>query len=260
MSDSSAPIDFKPHTSQDELAANSLRPVMTIDPAVFEKLYLAPKGDTQGNLRKVLANPTPVAVMGFIVALTPLSCELMGWKGAAGNGVATGTASLFFGGMLLIIAGILEFILGNTFPFGKNTTLPPFLSIIRSLTYPISRVHGLRLAFLDICVLSFVFLLCSIRTNVIFVLVFALATTGFGCGAGAFWHLGGGNTALGNKLLVAAGACFFGAAMLGWYLFLAIMLASMDLPSPPVFDLSNVIKGVSQRQAIKEAKAREHSD
>lgn len=40
----------------------------------------------------------------------------MGWRGAGGNAVATTTCSFWFGGILLIIAGFGEFILGNTFP------------------------------------------------------------------------------------------------------------------------------------------------
>lgn len=55
--------------------------------------------------------------MGFVVGLTPLSCEFMAWRGSGGFGVATGTASVWFGGLLLILGGLGEFILGNTFPF-----------------------------------------------------------------------------------------------------------------------------------------------
>lgn len=57
---------------------------LTITPEMFEKLYLSPKNNVTGDLRKTLGNPTPVAVLGFCVALTPLSCELMGWRGASG--------------------------------------------------------------------------------------------------------------------------------------------------------------------------------
>jgi succinate-acetate transporter protein len=40
----------------------------------------------------------------------------VGWGGAGGFSVATTTVNIWFGGMLLIIAGIGEFLLGNTFP------------------------------------------------------------------------------------------------------------------------------------------------
>jgi hypothetical protein len=99
--------------------------------------------------------------------------------------------------------------------------------------------------------LSLIFLLCSLRTNAVFVLVFTGATLGFSLAAGAFWHLAQGNLAAGGKLLVGTGGCFFAASMAGWYLLLAIMLASVDMPfSIPVFDLSTVIKGMSDKKKI----------
>lgn len=40
----------------------------------------------------------------------------VGWRGSGGFAVATTTPTIWFGGMLLILAGIGEFILGNNFP------------------------------------------------------------------------------------------------------------------------------------------------
>lgn len=74
------------------------------------------------------------AVLGLVMSLTPLSCDLMGLGGAGGNGAASTsayttpfstsqlTSSLsgvffFMGGLLMILGGIMEFLLGNTFPF-----------------------------------------------------------------------------------------------------------------------------------------------
>lgn len=56
-----------------------LRSVLTnasISPELFEKLYLSPKNEVAGDLRKTFGNPTPMAVMGFSVAVLPISCEL----------------------------------------------------------------------------------------------------------------------------------------------------------------------------------------
>jgi hypothetical protein len=71
----------------DEAGNNNLQRTNTflsITPEMFEKLYLSPKNQTRGDLRQTFGNPTPVAVLGFVVALTPLSIELMGWRGAGG--------------------------------------------------------------------------------------------------------------------------------------------------------------------------------
>ena len=41
----------------------------------------------------------------------------MGWGGAGGFAAGTIPCSIFFGGILLTVAGLLEWILGNNFPF-----------------------------------------------------------------------------------------------------------------------------------------------
>lgn len=56
---------------------------------VFEKLYRNSKQPyTAGDLRKKLGNPTPVSLMGFLMASTPNACIVMGWRGAGGMGGA----------------------------------------------------------------------------------------------------------------------------------------------------------------------------
>ena len=52
----------------------------------------------------------------------------------------------------------------------------------------------------------------------------------------------------------AGGAFAFITALAGWWIFFAIMLASIDFPyAIPVGDLSTLIKGASERQAAKDA-------
>ena len=119
--------------NNEPITADQLYRAMTnssLSPELFERLYLSPQNRVAGDLRKTFANPTPIALLGFSVGLLPLSIEFMGWHKSGGSGIATGAASVWFGGVLLLIAGILEFILGNTFP--------------------VRRVHGLRSAFLDL--------------------------------------------------------------------------------------------------------------
>lgn len=61
---------------------------ISISPELFEKIYLSPQNAVKGDLRKTFGNPTPVALLGFLLCLSPLSCDLMGWRGAGGNGAA----------------------------------------------------------------------------------------------------------------------------------------------------------------------------
>lgn len=78
--------------------------------------------------------------------------------------------------------------------------------------------------------LCFVYLICSIRTNLIFFLIFFTLVPTFGLLAGTFLQVANGNAALAGKLQEAAGAFSFVTCLCGWYIFLAIMLASVDFP------------------------------
>lgn len=126
----------------------------TITNEQFERLYLTPRNQpVAGNLRKTFANPTVLGVAGFTVGLTPLSAQLLGWRGmqchdrvklagvaclrwfkrtcmlteelfagaggGAGDASATVGATIWFGGVCLLIAGILEFFLGNSMFFDE---------------------------------------------------------------------------------------------------------------------------------------------
>ena len=54
--------------------------------------------------------------------------------------------------------------------------------------------------------------------------------------------------------LQAGGAFTFVTSMAGWWIFFAIMLASLDFPfNIPVGDLSHIIKGASEKQKAKDA-------
>lgn len=94
------------------------------------------------------------------------------------------------------------------------------------------------------CVLSFIFLLGSLRTNGIFVMILLFVTAGFGLGAGTYFQLARGNTILGTTLATGLGACFFAAGVLGFYFFAALVIKIMELPVPdlPLVDLSTIVK------------------
>lgn len=174
--------------------------------------------------------------------------------------------------MLLLIAGILEFFLGNTFPFivfmgyGAHfltyaATFQPFYGAVSLYTTDGSQTQ--TPAFLSsfafyaifMAVLSFVFLVCSLRTNGIFVMVFIGATLGFTLAAAAFWSLSAGHL-VGLKLVQGAGGCFFVSCMFGWYLLAVIMFAEIDIfTGLPVFDLSTMITGASQKAAKRDVEA-----
>ncbi|KAG0646174.1 alcS [Hyphodiscus hymeniophilus] len=242
---------------------------VAIDPRLFEELYLSPHNVVKGNLRKTFGNPTPLALVGFILCLTPFSCDLMGWRGAGGNGAA-GTATYFFyGGLLMIIGSVLEFFLGNTFPFvvfgsfgafwlSYGGTLQPFYNAAGAYAGGNQGVglssagftNSFAFFLLFFAFLNFIYMIASIRTNVVFFFIFFFLVITMTIIAGSFWQAGQGNASFAMTLQKTGGGFAFVVSMLGWYLFTAQILLAVDFPMVlPVGDLSTVVNGRSGRIA-----------
>lgn len=246
---------------------------VSMSPELFEKLYLSPPNAVKGDLRKTFANPTPIALVGFLLAFTPLSCDLMGWRGAGGGGAASNGPYMFMGGLLMVLGGILEWVLGNSFSstvfcsfggfwFSYGATLIPSFASYASYAPADAKTAaegleqpGFNASFafwlLFMGVLSFVFLVCSLRTNVVFVIIFLSVMLCFFLLTGAYFSLAAdyvGNAAFAHKLVLGGGGCGFVCCLAGWYILFAILLAVVDFPFQlPVGDLSSVIKGRSDK-------------
>ncbi|OQV09581.1 hypothetical protein CLAIMM_13688 [Cladophialophora immunda] len=223
---------------------------ISITPELFEKIYLSPANRVSNNLRSTLGNPTPLGVY------------------------------YFFGGLLMMIGSILEFILGNTFPFvvfgsfgafwlSWAATLTPYYNAsiaydpgdpTASATNP---TFASTFAFfhLYMAVLVFIYLICSLRTNICFVLIFVALVPALCLMAASFWKLAEGNVKTAVTCQHAAAGLLFAVCLLGWYLLAAQMLASVDFPlNLPVGDLSSVIKGASTRAAARQQNAESKED
>ncbi len=100
-------------------------------------------------------------------------------------------------------------------------------------------------------VLNIIYMVLALRTNVCFVAVFLLLALGSAFSATASWLLANdftGNAAAAHRMTVTAGAVFFVAALIGWWVFTSVMLVSVDFPIQiPIGDLSRVVKGRTQR-------------
>jgi succinate-acetate transporter protein len=79
-------------------------------------------------------------------------------------------------------------------------------------------------------ILCLIYLVCSLRTNLVFFLIFFTLVPAFGLLAGTFLNAAKGNTAVAAKCQEAAGAFAFVTCLCGWYILFAIMLASVDFP------------------------------
>jgi succinate-acetate transporter protein len=100
--------------------------------------------------------------------------------------------------------------------------------------------------------LSLVFLVCSVRTNIVLVLLFAAYSIAFPLLAAADWCRANNLGEVG-KLETAAGACCFVVALCGWYALVACLFKSVDFPCAlPMGDLSAVFKGAAERRKAKE--------
>lgn len=97
-----------------ELGLKPTSTMMTISPELFEKLYLTPKTPHVGDSYKRFANPTPLGFVGFVISTFTFSMVLMGWGGASGFYPVVGIF-FFVGPLLLTLATIFEWIMGNFF-------------------------------------------------------------------------------------------------------------------------------------------------
>lgn len=270
---------------------------IVLTPELFEKLYLNPANNVRGDLRERYGNPTPLALLGFLLSLSPLSMELMGWRGAGGNGMATIGAYFFIGGFLMSLGGILEFFLGNTFSFvvfcsfggfwftlgatltpafnayGAYSTdpnnpalglesagfhasfgtlfLPSRKSYIWKASPKTDNIAGFFLLFMGL--LSLIFLICSLRTNLVFVSIFFGLMMLFAVLTGSYWNTAIGSVELAKQQQFVAGGFGIMATSAGWWIFLAQMLASVDFPIQlPVGDISHLITPWSAKVKAKE--------
>lgn len=184
----------------------------------------------------------------------------------------------------MIVGGFLEFILGNTFPFVVFISFGAFWLTFAATLQPFYMAYGLYapagaaspaeglatvgftasfaffLVFMGL--LCLVYLVCSLRTNVVFVVIFFTLVIAFSLLAATYWSnaeaIGAATSdpayaakklALAGRLQIAAGATVFVTCMAGWWIFFAIMLAALDFPfQVPVGDLSTLIKGYSEKQ------------
>lgn len=79
-------------------------------------------------------------------------------------------------------------------------------------------------------VLCLVYLICSLRTNVVLVGILFPLPPAFSFIAAAFWYTAKGDTEYALKMQITGGAFAFVTTALGWYLFTALMLAAIDSP------------------------------
>lgn len=110
------------------------------------------------------------------------------------------------------------------------------------------------LAFYIMCIaiITFYFVIASVRTNLVLVLILFFVDLALMIIAGSFWVNANGQADTAAKLQEAGGAFIFIFAIFGWYLELVLVLQSVDFPfSLPVMDLSTRIKSAEDLKRDK---------
>jgi len=89
---------------------------VALSPEQYERLFFQPSAPRRGDLAKRFANPTLLGLIGFLVPYTSTILILCGFQGAVAPQSLVGISAdyYFFGALAMNLAGIAEFILGNS--------------------------------------------------------------------------------------------------------------------------------------------------
>lgn len=234
----------------------------------FERLYLEPGGrKSKGDLAKRFANPTPLGIASFLLCLTPFSCYLMGWANTTTLAAPTLVgAMIFMGGLGLVVAAILEWVLGNTFTVVVFFTFGSFWLSFGFLLQPQQGVAtavgattadyngGIGLYLVWWAILNLIYTIASLRTNVVFVLLFTFLEVDFWLLAALYIKLALGRTSMLTGIMKAAGAFGFLTCCMGWYLLVVLVFDSTGMPiSLPVGDLSTFMSRGARKDRSHQA-------
>ncbi|OAK94592.1 hypothetical protein IQ06DRAFT_362829 [Phaeosphaeriaceae sp. SRC1lsM3a] len=250
------------------LAANgaslSRQVTVALSPEQYERLFFQPSAPRRGDLAKRFANPTLLGLIGFLIPYTSTILILCGFQGAVAPQSLVGLSGdyYFFGAIAMNVAGIAEFILGNTFPmavfliYGSHWgSLAYTQDPIHETTSPFNQLGGANGAAynssqgfhnVSMAIASFVFLIGTIRVNLFFTFTFFGLVMLFSFIAAADFSVASVTDEAGlehvTKLLRIAGGFGWLGLISGWYLAILTACEAVGIPCPlPVLDLSSKV-------------------
>ncbi|KAI5241582.1 hypothetical protein E4T47_04780 [Aureobasidium subglaciale] len=238
---------------------------VALTPEQYERLFFQPEGPRRGDYSKRFGNPTLLGLLGFLIPYTSTILTLCGFRGATTTSLVGLDGDYYaFGGIAMVLAGIAEFIIGNTFPmavfiiYGAHWislayAQDPFFNQISAF----QAGGGLGIAgaawnssqgFHNIVMVlvSFVFFVATFRVNVFFVLTFFGLIMLFSFIAAAHFAIPSVTDLAGldhvETLLKIGGGFGWLGLVSGWYLAILTACAAVGIPCPlPVLDLSGKI-------------------
>ncbi|KAF5334845.1 hypothetical protein D9758_014280 [Tetrapyrgos nigripes] len=250
--------DIEKGSEQYHEDAKGFRPPVQLTPEQYEQLFLQPGGRASiGTLSQRLGNPTPLAILAYLLCLTPTACFLMGWGGSDATSMVTMVGAYYFvGGLIMVTAGVMEWVLGNTFPFvifvsfggfwlGFGLLQDPSHSLASAFTDGSSSVQfnkGLMFYLAFWSVAGVIFFVASLRTNIVFAVIlftFTMVVTFLSVGYG---YLGNGDVEFATTIFTTAGAFAWVNACIAWYLEFSLIMAVVEMPfTVPLGDLSGFL-------------------
>jgi len=237
---------------------------MTLSNEQYERLFFQPNKPRHGDFAKRFANPSLLGLIGFLIPYTSTILTLCQFQGALPPYSLVGLSAdyYFLGSIAMVIAGIGEFILGNTFPFCVFIIYGTHWG---SLAYTQDPIHGIATFFenyggatgapynssqsfhnITMAMVSFVLMIGCLRVNVLFVLLFFGLVMLFSFIAAADAAVPNATDLAGEahilKLLQIGGGFGFIGLVCGWYLAILEVCEAVQIPCPlPVFDLAGKI-------------------
>lgn len=228
---------------------------------------------TQGTVTRRFGSPTVLGIISYLMVLTPTACFFMEWAGTGPSSLITIIGDFYFlGGLGMVIAGVMEWVLGNTFTMVVFITYGGFWLSVGVFNDPMHGVasaladggnnleynHGVMFYFAFWSFLSFLFMIGSVRTHMVNVYIFFTLGMYYAFISAGFGAFGDGNSRLGTRLLKAGGAFAFADVVGGWYLALALICESVDMPFRlPLGNLSNFLRRRDDRVARSSTKNQE---
>jgi succinate-acetate transporter protein len=229
----------------------------------YERLFFQPtsaKGDLAKRLGKsptplplplspspanplTLGNPTLLGLLGFLVPFSSTVFSLLHFQDSSPSSLVSISGTFYmYGGIAMTLAGIAEFILGNTFPFSVFVIFGVHWLYLGFLNDPLHDIVGSYATTVNgvtvpgalsqeynagqgnyavvMTLICFVFFCASLRTNVPFVIVFLTLIFVFGFLAAGYYSLGFNPTAAGLEhatyYFKIAGGFGFVTIMMGW--------------------------------------------
>jgi len=235
----------------------SVHDTVTINADTYEKLLQASKAAGSAE-SKGPANAGPFGLFGLFITTLAFSCVELNMGGSNGMGGIMG--SLFFTGPIpLLFACVSEWYAGSFFAFVVYGAMGIFwislgfvfylpTGIMQSYSPTGNAAEGvasaafnsdLGLWLVGWGLALFVILICSIRTNITFVILFTILDAGFFIFAASHFQMASGNSDVSNILTKVGAGCTFTVGLMLFYLLCMTMFDEMGVPIHlPIGDLN----------------------